>query len=142
MTASRKAGDGETLYITVKTDEQFLDDARSAVEALANDESVERPNELSFESVNALFREFTPKKIELLGTVAGTRPESITEAAEIVDRDLKNVHQNLVELAELNVIEFVENDRAKRPVARYDGLRIEVPFVDRPAERTTTARAD
>jgi predicted transcriptional regulator len=52
------------------------------------------------------------------------------------------VHRNLVEFAELGVVEFVGEGRAKRPVARYDGLRIDVPFADHPTEGTTTAQAD
>jgi predicted transcriptional regulator len=137
--------DGDaTLYVTVKSEAQFLRDGREAAEALvANDaESVARPHELSFPSVAALFREFTPKKVELLGALVEHQPESITETADVVDRDVKNVHQNLVEFAELGVVKFVEDGRAKRPVARYDGLQIDVPFVDRPAEGASPARAD
>jgi predicted transcriptional regulator len=131
-----------TLHVTVKSEAQFLRDGRDAAEAIAAEESVARPHELSFPSVEALFREFTPKKVELLGALVEHHPESITRAAAVVDRDVKNVHQNLVEFAELGVVEFVEDGRAKRPVARYDGLRIDVPFVDRPTEGASPARAD
>lgn len=117
-----------TLYVTVKSDEAFLADAGNAVEALADGESVERANELSFPTIEMLFREFTPKKIELLQAVTEKQPESISQTAKLVGRDVKNVHQNLTELAQLDVIEFVENGQAKQPVARYDSLRIEVPF--------------
>ena len=130
--------------MTVKSEAQFLRDGRDAAETLAadNEESVDRPHELSFPSVEALFSEFTPKKVELLGALVKHRPESITEAADVVDRDVKNVHRNLVEFAELGVVEFVAKGRAKRPVARYDGLRIDVPFVDHSTEGTTTVQAD
>ena len=74
--------------------------------------------------------------------LVGHHSESITEAADVVDRDVKDVHRNLVEFAELGVVEFVTEGRAKRPVARYDGLRIDVPFVDHPTEGTITSQAD
>lgn len=141
-TTTQHTDPGGTLHITVKSEEEFLDSTQTAVETLASGESVDRPNELAFPSVEALFREFTPKKIELLGAVADAHPESITQAAEIVERDVKNVHQNLVELAQLDVIEFVDEGRAKRPIAHYDSLRIEVPFVDAPSEGGDAVLAD
>ena len=142
MTRESDSANGGTLYVTVKSDEAFLDDAGSAVEALAAGDSVEWTNELSFPSIEMLFREFTPKKIELLQAVTEKQPESISQTAKIVGRDVKNIHQNLVELAQLDVIEFVENGQAKQPVARYNSLRIDVPFDPPPGHGGSAALAD
>jgi predicted transcriptional regulator len=53
-------------------------------------------------------------------------PESMRAAAELVDRDIKDVHRNLNELEALNVIEFEQAGRAKRPVVRFDEIDVEV----------------
>jgi Predicted transcriptional regulator len=59
-------------------------------------------------------------------------------AAELVDRDFKEVHRNLTELERLNVIEFEESGRAKRPVVRFDEIDVEVSLT---APETDTASA-
>lgn len=87
---------------------------------------------LNFGSYAELSRLFSPKNLELLETIAESEPDSIREAAELVDRDYKQVHRNLSELEDIGVIEF-EGDgdgsgRPKKPILAYDGLKIDIPF--------------
>jgi len=65
-----------------------------------------------------------PTTVELLRTITREEPESIREAARLVDRDVRQVHDNLWELGQLGVVEFDRGGRAHRPVVPYD--RIEV----------------
>jgi predicted transcriptional regulator len=53
---------------------------------------------------------------------------SIRETARLVDRDIKQVSENLERLDEYGVVEFVEDGRAKRPVVPYDEIDIRLPL--------------
>lgn len=80
------------------------------------------------EDETELARLLRPANVELLSAIATHEPESMRQVAELVDRDFKEVHRNLTELANLNVIELELDGRAKRPILRYDSLDIEVQF--------------
>jgi len=43
-----------------------------------------------------------------------------------VDRDYKEVHRNLEELATMNVVEFEENGNAKKPVTRFGNIEVKI----------------
>jgi len=85
---------------------------------------------LNFGSYAELSRLLSPKNLELLEALATHDPASISEAAELVNRDYKQVHRNLSELEEIGVIELKGSGsgRAKKPTLAYDGLEIELPF--------------
>jgi predicted transcriptional regulator len=87
---------------------------------------------LNFGSYTELSRLLSPTNLELLEVIAEHEPESIREAADLVDRDYKQVHRNLSELDDIGVIEFEGGGpgRAKKPSLAYDGLEIDIPFTD------------
>ena len=79
-----------------------------------------------------LSRLLSQKNLELLEAIFEHEPESIREAAELVDRDDKQVHRNLSELEDIGAIEFEGggSGQAKKPVLAYDGLETDIPFAD------------
>ncbi|WP_049985750.1 HVO_A0114 family putative DNA-binding protein [Halobellus rufus] len=83
---------------------------------------------LSFETTDQLAQVFTPRAIDLLQAIAQGEPASIREAARLVDRDIKQVSENLERLEEYGVVEFVKDGRAKRPVVPYDEIDIQLPL--------------
>lgn len=86
---------------------------------------------LNFGSYAELSRLLSPKNLELLEAVAEHDPGSISEEADLVGRDYKQVHQNLSELHDIGVVEFEGGPgQAKKPILAYDGLEIDIPFVD------------
>lgn len=87
---------------------------------------------LNFESYAELSRLLSPKNLELLEAIAEAEPASIREAADAVDRDYKQVHRNLTELADIGIIEFSGDGSGhpKKPILGYDGLEIDIPFAD------------
>ena len=97
----------------------------------ALDENVpedDAPRRISFETTDQLLQVFTPRAIDLLQAIAREEPESMREAARLVDRDIKQVSENLGRLAEYDVVEFVDEGRAKRPVVPYDEIDIRLPL--------------
>lgn len=67
-----------------------------------------------------------PTTIELLRTIASEEPASIREAARLVDRDVRQVHDNLWELGQLGLVAFDRSGRAHRPVVDYDRIEVAV----------------
>lgn len=49
----------------------------------------------------------------LLGTVANEEPANMRETARIVERDVKNIHDQLTRLERLGIIRFEQLDRSK-----------------------------
>ena len=118
----------ETLLVTVQGDDAFYEEGRRIIDRLEDDESIEEPDTFSFRSVEALFETFTPQTMGLLDAIAEHEPESIRETARLVDRDVKNVHEELTKLARLGLVRFEQQGQAKRPKFRYDEVLISLPF--------------
>lgn len=104
-----------TLVVTVESTEAF-------------GTAVDEPPTLSFPSYDDLLETLTPRVLELIEAVRRESPGSINEAARVVDRDVKNVHGELTELARVGVIYFEEEGRSKRPVVWFDELLISLAF--------------
>lgn len=117
-----------TLVVTVASSDEFHEDVRSALDALARGESVDEPPTIAFGSYDDLMATLTPRVLDLIEAVRRQAPESINGTARLVDRDVKNVHEELSRLARLGILYFEEEGRSKRPVVWFDELVIELPF--------------
>lgn len=83
-----------------------------------------------YRDVDNLHRVTRPKNLELLRVLASEQPESIRETARLVDRDVRQVHRNLEELEELDLISFESEGpgKPKRPHVWYDEIAVELPL--------------
>jgi predicted transcriptional regulator len=127
-----------TLVVTVMSSGELHADVRSAIQTLERGETVDSSPTLSFESYDELMGTLTPRVLDLIEAIRRDEPESINEAARVVDRDVKNVHEELSRLAQLGIIYYEEDGRSKRPVVWFDELVIELPF-ESEAEETAPA---
>ncbi|WP_049996620.1 HVO_A0114 family putative DNA-binding protein [Halococcus sediminicola] len=98
-----------TLRVTVESDER-------------SDETETSHPTISFPDVDTVTGVFTDSTLALLRALNMHKPASIREAARLVDRDKKNVYDQLRRLAAYGVVEFVEDGNAKRPVVPYDEI--------------------
>lgn len=115
------------LTITVETDEAFYDRVEADLDALEAGAELDETHELSLPDERALARVVREQSLELIRTVAREEPDSIRETARLVERDVKDVHDNLTELAQYGLIEFEDDGRARRPVVWYDDIEISLP---------------
>lgn len=67
-----------------------------------------------------------PTSIELLRTLAREEPTSIREAARLVERDVRQVHDNLWKLGELGLVEFDRSGQSHRPYVTYERIELEI----------------
>ncbi|MFW5900156.1 MAG: transcriptional regulator [Halodesulfurarchaeum sp.] len=120
-----------TLKVTVGERDRLDQRTRNRIKAAQEGEDLDDIQPvLNFGSYAELSRLLSPKNLELLETISEHQPESIREAAELVERDYKQVHRNLSELADIGIIEFEGGGpgQAKKPKLAYDGLEIDIPF--------------
>ena len=122
-----------TLKVTVGERDRLDQRTRRRIKAAQEGDALDDSQPvLNFGSYAELSRLLSQKNLELLDAVFEHEPESIREAAELVNRDYKQVHRNLSELEDIGVIEFEGggSGQAKKPVLVYDGLEIDIPFAD------------
>jgi len=126
------------LIVTVESISDVQQRTADAFKNALSDDSpnTDTPHRLSFETTDQLAQVFTPRAIDLLQTIAQKEPASIREAARLVDRDIKQVSENLDRLEEYSVIDFVQNGKAKRPVVDYDEIDIQLPLRQSPETDT------
>jgi len=120
-----------TLKITVGERDHLDQRTRNRIKAAQEGDDLDEVQPvLNFGSYAELSRLLSPKNLELLEAIAEHEPGSIREAADLVDRDYKQVHRNLTELEDIDVIEFEGGGpgQAKAPKLVYDGLEIDIPF--------------
>jgi predicted transcriptional regulator len=111
---------------------------REDLRAMEGGEDVEERHVLVLDDEKELHRLVSPANLELLRTIREHRPESMRATAALVERDFKDVHRNLTELAALNVIDLESDGRSKRPVVRFDEIDVELSLG---SESTGTAPA-
>lgn len=117
-----------TLVVTVKSSGAFHDDVTDGIVALERGDAVDSTPTLSFTSYDDLMATLTPRVLDLIEAIRRDEPASINEVARVVDRDVKNVHEELSRLAQLGIIFFEEDGQRKRPVVWFDELVITLPF--------------
>ena len=128
-----------TLVVTVRSSEEFHDDVADSITTLDSGETVDSTPTLSFTSYDDLMETLTPRVLDLIEAIRREEPSSINEAARVVDRDVKNVYEELSRLAQLGIIFFEENGQSKRPVVWFDELVINLPFDPEAGDSATAA---
>jgi len=126
------------LVVTVDAEAKFHDDVTEGIERLAQDDTADSTPTLAFTSYDELLGTLTPRVLDLIETVRREKPASINQTSRIVGRDVKNVHEELNQLAQLGIIFFEKEGQRKRPVVWFDELIINLPFDQ---ERSDTATA-
>lgn len=120
-----------TLHVRIGSTEETRSELRERVRALERGEDAEEMWVLNLHDEADLARIVRPTNLELLRTIARRDPASMREVADLVDRDYKEVHRNLTELADLNVVRLEDDGRSKRPVVDFDDIEVEIPVAER-----------
>lgn len=84
------------------------------------------PHVVNFQDASRLQRIFTPRRLELVRSLMDSPAESMRDLADRLDRDVRQVHDDLELLSEYRIVHFREAGGAKKPHVPYDSVRIEV----------------
>jgi predicted transcriptional regulator len=127
------------LVVTVKSADEFHDDVTDEIEALKQGDAVESTPTISFTSYDDLMETLTPRALDLIEAIRQEEPTSINETARVVDRDVKNVHEELSRLAQLGIIFFEVDGQSKQPTVWFDEIIINLPFNPTASDTATAA---
>lgn len=79
-------------------------------------------------SQEELFSYLTPRRMELLEYLSKNPLNSIKDLAEILDRDYKNVYDDVMALHRFDLVEFIREGKNKCPVTKVSRITI---FLDK-----------
>jgi predicted transcriptional regulator len=71
-----------------------------------------------FEESFALLEALTPKRVQLMREIHSSSPASIRELAEMLERDVKNVWDDLHRLSQMDLVYFIREGRVKKPIIK------------------------
>lgn len=122
--------DTNVLLITVERgDDGVYEKGLKAIQKLRDGKPIDQPTTITFPDEKLLAETFNEQTYTLLNVIRDEAPSSIRETARLVERDKKNVHEELTTLEALGVIRFEQDGQSKRPIFPYDDLIIR-PFGD------------
>lgn len=128
----------KVLTVRVASPDEAFDELEERFAALDAGERPDPKFEVILRREADLNRLLSEKNVRLLRVIAREHPSSIRETARLVERDVRQVHDNLHDLERLNLVRFETDGRAKRPVVWYDEIDIELPIA---AGNSSTAPA-
>lgn len=114
------------IFVGVKPLDDTLKEAGEVYENLAKGIAVKRKHAVYFANLKEMRRVLTEKRLEVLKTIRDRKPSSVYELAKMLDRDLKNVLQDLSYLRELGIVAITQAGLKKVPHFDYDRISIEV----------------
>ena len=122
----------KNVTIGIKSIEEVLDNAKNVMERLERGEKVnKRKAGIYFESLEVMRKAITHERLKILKAIKGKHPASIYELSKLLNRNLKNVSDDVHYLAELGLIELEKgksNGREKTmPIVNYDKILLEIP---------------
>src|SRR5437660_5623230 len=107
----------KTLTIQIKSADDALDGFRDTFKAVEARRRISRREGVYFTSIEAARNLLTPNRLMLLRAVRSKCPGSIYELAKAVDRDLKNVQDDLRLLERYGLVRMTNGRRSgKRKV--------------------------
>ncbi|MCL9815263.1 transcriptional regulator [Natranaeroarchaeum aerophilus] len=113
-----------TLRITSTPFGEHKESALDRAERWEQGEEV--PHVVNFQDASRLQRILTPRRLELVRSLMEEPAESIRGLAARLDRDVRQVHDDLQILTEYRIVHLREEGGAKKPHVPYDTVKIEV----------------
>lgn len=120
-----------TLRITSKPFEEHKESALDRAERWEDGEEV--PHVVNFQDASRLQRVLTPCRLELVRSLLDEPAESIRDLAARLDRDVRQIHDDLQLLSEYRIVHFHEDGSTKQPHIPYETITIEVELSKSPS---------
>jgi predicted transcriptional regulator len=121
----------KNVFIGIKSVADVLKDAQNTLEKIERGEKVKKKNAgVYFENLEVMRKAITTERLRVLKMIKEKHPLSIYGLAKLLDRNLKNVSDDVHYLAELGLIELERdksNGREKTmPIVNYDKILLEI----------------
>jgi predicted transcriptional regulator len=118
------------IEIGIKPLKESLHEFASVWDKLQRGEKVEKKAGIYFESIDAMRKVLTNKRLAILKVIKEEEPNSVYSLAKLLGRDLKNVNQDLKMLVDIGLVTVEPvKDGKKRivPHVGYDKILLEIP---------------
>ncbi len=116
--------------IIIKSREEFNAQSLEFARSIDRGDKVKPIRGEYFESLEAVRGFLTEKRLELWRTIRDKEPKSLTDLAKLVNRDYKDVHQDVAILVEGGLVDLKKEKnsktRALRPISLVDQLEFKV----------------
>jgi predicted transcriptional regulator len=117
------------IKIGVKDLRTVLDETRETMERMAAGRIVQKVHDVNFTSYEAMRKILTPRRLELLHVTKEQNPGSVSELAQLLGRDAKNINDDLTILANVGLIELRKTTKGKKkvvPCVAVDKIQVEI----------------
>lgn len=91
--------------------------------------TIQKENEIVFTSVKSFIEILTLRRLEILIYLNQFKPESIYQLAKGLNRDFKNVHNDVHRLFDMNLIDLEPSGKSRNgltPKAKYTGIELDL----------------
>mgnify|MGYP002760440208 FL=1 len=125
-----------TLHITVGDREQTRQNALQFVQDVEAEDLDDQDGKatLQFGTYDDFVDSLTPLRLELIRAIAEKAPESMREAARLVERDVSDVHSDLKQLEVLGILTLEAGgpSGAMQPIVPFDRIEVHIdyPLID------------
>ena len=125
-----------TLHITVGDREQTRQDTLQFVQDVEAEDLDDQDGKatLQFGTYDDFVNSLTPLRLELIRAIAEKAPESMREAARLVERDVSDVHSDLKQLEVLGILTLEAGgpSGAMQPIVPFDRIEVHIdyPLID------------
>lgn len=114
------------VKVGIKDVRTALDEFVAAGEDLAQGKPVKKQFGVYFSSFEAFRKALTPKRLQLLHAIRTEEPASLSQLAKILDRDIKNVAEDVNYLAQVGLIERRASSKEVVPRVTYDHITLDI----------------
>jgi predicted transcriptional regulator len=117
------------VKVGIKDVKTLLNEFIETCESLQSGKEVKQEKGVYFTNIDAFRKAITPKRIELLQCIKKNNPTSIRHLSTLIDRDIKNVSDDIRFLDQVGLIDFKENnanEKAIKPFVNYDKIMFEI----------------
>ncbi len=118
------------IDIGIKGLKESLNDFAATWKKLEAGKKVKKEEGIYFESVDAMRAALTNKRLLILKTIKEKEPGSVYELAKLLNRDQKNISQDIKLLAEVGLVTLEKIEKEKKrivPHVDYSKILLEIP---------------
>lgn len=119
------------VEILVLPKEEYFKGLNDLFEQAHNGELRPQPRQIIVSSIDDLNSILTTERVKILKTIRDLSPQSISELADLLGRDRRNVIHDLMYLKGLGFVDFKDekkDKKAKKPTVDYDAVHVTIPI--------------
>ena len=121
----------KNVHLGIKSVEDMLSESQNVMKQVERSGKVSKKKAgVYFENLETMRKAITEERLRILKAIKQQHPSSIYELAKLLNRNIKNVSDDVHYLADLGLIELekAKNGREKTtPTVNYDKILLEIP---------------